>query len=151
MSFSTVEQVDDNIYVNVVISPFLMNSGVFEIAAEYQVTKTIPILSKCNDYYCSIVNFRIPLNDIPLFIMPIVPNQPNSNLTTFKIGITTGGIDYSQSVIYVSETGAPVPLQNQPTQVITLYYYVFSYQNLITAVNTALAAAFLASGLTGNN
>jgi len=147
MSYSTITQVGDNIYVNVLISP---SSTQFIINAEYAVTKTLPILSKCDDYYCSIVRFSIPLDFIPLFIMPIIPNQPNPNLTPFVIGIQTGSVNYSQNVIYVSEDGVPPPIQNQPTQVITLYYYVYDYQNLITAINTALAAAFVASGLTGD-
>lgn len=150
MSRSTIEQVGDNIYVNVSISPTLLNPSAIEIPAEYNVTKTIPILSKCDDYYLSVVRFSIPLNDIPLFIMPIVPNQPNPNLTPLIIGITTGGLDYPQSIIYISETGVTPPIQNQPTQVITLYYFVFEYQNLITAINTALALSFNASGLPGN-
>jgi hypothetical protein len=152
MSAPTIEQVGDNIYVNVVISPDLLDPNATEIAAEYRVTKTIPILSKCDDYYLSVIRFAIPLNDVPLLIMPIIPNQPNSNLTPFIIGITTGGIDYPQPIIYVSETGIgfPPPLQNQPTQIITPYYYVFEYQNLINAINTALAASFVASGLAGN-
>src|SRR5579872_55561 len=135
MSHSTIEQVGDNIYVNIAISANLLNPNAIEIPAEYKVTKTIPILSKCDDYYLSVIRFSIPLNDVPLFIIPIVPNQANPNLTTFIIGITTGGIDFPQSVIYVSETGFPVPIQNQPIQVITPYYYVFEYQNLITSVN----------------
>jgi hypothetical protein len=156
MSYSTIEQVGDNIYVNVVISSSSLNTTALEIAAEYQVTQTIPILNKCDDYYLSVIRFDVPLNDLPLFIMPIIPNQtiPNPNLTPFVIGITTGGIDYPQPVIYVSETGSgffPPPIQNKPTQVITPYYYVFEYQNFITAINTALALSFVASGLSGNN
>lgn len=151
MSYSTIDQVGDNIYVNIAISSNILNLNSLEIPAEYKVTKTIPILSKCDDYYLSVIRFSIPLNDTPLFIMPIVPNQADPTLTTFIIGITTGGINFPQPVIYVSETGFPAPIQNQPTQVITPYYYVFEYQNLITAVNKALAAAFVASGLAGNS
>lgn len=153
MSRQTIEQIGDNIYVNISISPDFLNPSIIEIPAEYKVTKTIPILSKCDDYYLSVIRFDVPLTDVPLFIMPIVPNQTlptNPNLTPLIIGITTGGIDYPQNIIYVSETGVPAPIQNQPTQVITLYYFVFEYQNLITAINKALSLAFIASGLGGN-
>lgn len=149
MSNATISQVGDNIYVNVSILP---GPGFFQFPAEYVVSKTLPILTKCSDYYCSIIRFDIPLNDTPIMIMPIVPNQPNPNLTPFIIGIRTGGVDFPQPVIYVPETGAvnPPPVQNQPTQVITPYYFCNTFQQLITSINTALAAAFVASGLAGN-
>lgn len=151
---STLSQVGDNIYVNVSFNyGNSENKSDFNVAAiaEYRVTKTIPILSKCDDYYCSIIRFAIPLNFVPLYIMPIVPNQANPNLTPFIIGITTGGVDFPQPVIFVPKVViAPAPIQNQPFQVITPYYYAFEYQLLIDIVNTALAAAFVASGLVGN-
>lgn len=148
-SRSTVTQVGDNIYVNVTFSPNPAN--LLPGPAEYVVTKTIPILDKCDDYYCSVVRFTIPLNSVPLFVMPIVPNQGNPDLTPFIIGIRTGGVNFSQPVIYASNNGTlTAPIQNQTTQVVTPYYFVFEYQNLITAVNLALAAAFVASGLVGN-
>ena len=151
MSRATITQVGDNIYVNVNFDSSGPNKDAEgSAAAEYSVTKTIPILSKCDDYYCSVIRFSIPLDTIPLFIMPILAGQPNPNLTPFIIGITTGGVDFPQPVIFVSETGAPVPLPPIPFQKITPYYFVFEYQNLITAINTALAAAFVASGLVGN-
>lgn len=149
MSYSDISQVGDNIYVNVAFSKN-PDSTAFEEAAEYSVSKTIPILAKADDYYCSIIRFAIPLNETPLLIMPIVPNQVNPNLTPLKIGISVGGINFTRNVIYVSNTNAPIPVQNQSIQVITSYYYVFEYQSIINNVNTALASAFLASGLAGN-
>src|SRR5271154_701320 len=148
----TIEQENDNIYVNVAISPDLLNPNAVEIPAEYRVTKTIPILGKCDDYYLSVIRFAIPLNDVPLLIMPIVPNQANPNLTPLVIGISTGGINYQQSIIYISYNGSAdvPPVQNQPTQIITPYYFIYEYQAFITMINTALALAFVASGLAGN-
>lgn len=149
MSSSSIVQVGDNIYVNVTIGhdPSILHSSV----AEYIETKTIPILNKCSDYYCSIIRFDIPLDEIPLFIIPILPNQTNPNLTPFTIGITYNGVDYPQNIIYNSENGYPVPDQNEPIQVVTPYYYVFEYQNLITAINKALSLAFISSGMSGNS
>lgn len=152
MSNPTISQVGDNIYVNVIFDDSGSNKDPEGNAtAEYAVTQTIPILSKCDDYYCSIIRFAIPLDNVPLFIMPIEPNQSNGNLTPLIIGITSGGIDYPQNIIYVCENGNPgPPLQNQSTQVVTPYYFVFDYQNLITAINLALRNAYLASGLLNN-
>jgi|HubBroStandDraft_3_1064219.scaffolds.fasta_scaffold43183_2 hypothetical protein len=151
MSYSTLSQVGDNIYVNVTFDSSGPNKDAEgNVAAEYAVTKTLPILTKCDDYYCSIVRFAIPLDTVPLFFMPIVPNQPNVDLTPFIIGITTGGVDFPQNIIYVSENGEPIPFPPIPTQIISPYYFVFEYQNFITAINTALGLAFIASGLVGN-
>lgn len=151
---STITQVADNIYVNVIFGhdPSLQHSTI----AEYRVTKTIPILDKCDDYYCSVIRFDIPLDEVPLFIMPIDTNDVtnpiprNPDKTPFIIGISTGGVDYPENIIYMSETGFTAPIQNQPVQVITPYYYVFEYQNLITSINAALQKAFVASGLGGS-
>jgi hypothetical protein len=150
MSHSTISQVGDNIYVNVTFGTDPTMPAQLETAAEYRVVKTIPILKKCSDYYCSVIRFTIPLNDTPLFIMPISPGLLNANFTPFFIGITTGGINFPQRVIYTPETGGTGPLQNQSTQVITPYYFVYSYQNLINSINNALGLSFVASGLVGN-
>jgi hypothetical protein len=151
MSYSTLLQNGDNIYVNVTITAAL--SGILSLytPAEYIVSKTIPILDKCDDYYCSIIRFAIPLSSVPLFIMPILPNQTNPNLTPFIIGITTGGINnYPQPVIFYAETNSGIPMSPNPIQANSPYYYVYEYQLFITQINTALALAFVASGLTGN-
>lgn len=151
MNDQTISQVGDNIYVNVSITAAL--NGVLSLytPAEYLVTKTIPILEKCDDYYCSVIRFAIPLTSVPLFIMPIKPAQLDPNLTPFIIGISTGGADFPQPVIFTPQTNSPVPLPPIPTQVNSPYYYVYEYQLFITMINAALAAAFLASGLGGNN
>jgi hypothetical protein len=145
MSRDTIDTKDDNIYVNINIKS---DNSQNDTIVEYSTTKTIPILSKCSDYYCSVIRFQIPLVDVPLFIMPIIPNQPNPNLTPFTIHISYGGNLYSQPLIYTPViTGLTPPIQNQPSQVITLYYYVFDYQVLINMINLAISNAFLASPL----
>lgn len=154
MSYSTLSQVGDNIYVNVVINNSSGSNRDIEgsIAAEYQVTKTIPILSRCDDYYCSVIRFDVPLDAVPLFIMPIVPNQANPNLTPLIIGIRIGGVDFPQPLIYVPQPGIPgPPLQNLPIQNITPYYYIYEYQILINMLNRALSLALVASGLGASN
>ena len=96
MPNSNIVRENDNVYLNVVIDhpipiyntglvpPLIVNS--FGVPAEYNVTKTLPIIDKASDFYCSIIRFDIPFNSIPLFIMPIVANQSNANLTPMVIG-----------------------------------------------------------------
>ncbi len=128
----------DNIYVNVTMT----NNTTEQIVAVANVTKTIPILNKCSDYYASVLRFDIPLNATPLFIMPIVPNQSNPNLTPFIIGMngeTTDVIDETHLIYYPNNSFETIPSQtllNQ--QVITPYYYCYNYQVLINMINIGL-------------
>lgn len=146
MSRATISQVGDNIYVNVTFNHDDTQGNV-PTPAEYAVTKTLPILSKCDDYYCSVIRFDIPLNGIPLFIMPIVPNQADPDLTPLIIGITYLGVNYPVNIEYLPDNILSPPLQNQTSQVITPYYFVFSFQNLINSINLALAEAVSLSGV----
>ena len=170
----SVEREIDNIYVNIIMdhsNPSYSNfnnpgqviviTGSDPEDAEYNNTKTTPILDKCSDYYCSVIRYIIPLDEVPLMIMPIVPNQPynpplvytNPNLTPFIVGINYGPTDTSQQVIYINPNAYtnpnpyPPPEQNQLTQVITPYYFVYSYQTLISMVNVAIETAYVSSGI----
>lgn len=138
---SCVERHVDNVYLNVVFT----NTKDREILAEYNVTKTIPIIDKPSNYFITVVRFDVPLNSIPLFVMPIVPNQGNPNLTPFTVFINASAVN----VLYNPDNTNPAPVQNQQTQVVTPYYFVFSFDNLINSINTALAAAYIAAGSPG--
>jgi hypothetical protein len=131
----------DNIYYNIIFNhrPEDLDAP---SKAEYNTTNTLIILDNPNDYYCSVIRFVIPLDNIPLFIFPIVPNQGNPNLSTLVVGISYNNNNYFQNIIYSPDNNFAPPIQNQLQQVITPYYYVYSYQNLITAINTALLAQF---------
>lgn len=147
MSYSTVEQVSDNIYVNVVFNHDNINS-IIPQAAEYKVTKTIPILDKCSDYYLSVIKFDLPLRDVPLYIFPVIPGSGLTNIAPMVIGIRTGGVNYSVQLIYKPDNNYIQPNQNDPNQqIITPYYFVYSYENLIKSINTALSSAYVSSGL----
>lgn len=169
----TIERTNDNTYINVVIDhpeptynvgrgapqgPIVYLSNDLPIAADYGVTKTEPILSNCSEYYCSVTRFTIPLDQVPLLICPIVPNQitllgsSNPNLTPLIIGIQNGpdGVPasfFSGNVIYAPQNNFPPPIQNQPLQVITPYYYMFAYQELLSMINFQLGLLYISSGL----
>lgn len=163
---------NDNFYLNVTLEhpgingivttnivpavgpPYTINSptGIFEVNSQYNTTKTSPLLDKASDYYLSVIRFDIPLSEVPLYIMPIIPNQqppfvPNPNLTPFIIGIEYNGVYTPINVIYTPALSLTPPVQNQPKQVITPYYYVYDYATLITMLNTALSQAYVASGV----
>lgn len=62
----------DNIYLNVTVSNTTADPLAFTPAV-YNVTYDNPILDKPSDYYMTIVKFEIPLQDLPLFVMPNIP------------------------------------------------------------------------------
>jgi hypothetical protein len=155
---------NDNVYLNVVMNGPTSNyppvlggpvSGEQPIVAEYAQNKTTPFLSKASDYYASVVRFTIPLNKVPIFIMPIVPNTSTllnpagfPDQSTLVLGITYLDVPYNAYVQYIPDkTNIPPPVQNQPTQVITPYYYVYSYGSLIRSLNFTMDILWIASGL----
>lgn len=138
----------DNVYLNIRIEN---TSGTqFSSLARYDVTKDFPIIYKASDYYAALISCNIPLSDIPILIYPIVPNQPNPNLAPMTVTITYNGFDYTENLIFVTEDSRDSPpIQNLPYQVITPYYFVYSYDSMIESFNTALATAFANSGMPG--
>lgn len=153
---------NDNIYLNIIFDTPIVNStggptgpttGEQPIVMEYTANKTLAIVDKCSDYYCSVIRFDIPLQKIPIFIMPIVPGTQqsttptNPNLTPLIIGIFYNNVYYPVNLIYTPDNNGTPPVQSQSTQVITPYYYVYSQQLLINMFNIALAFAWTNSGL----
>lgn len=149
MSYHTIDTDSDNVYLNVVFNPNPANLETPTIA-QYNVTKTNPIINKCSDYYCTVIRFEIPLNEIPIFIFPVIPNSGTSNTSPMIMGISVGGTDYPVNLIYVPDNALPQVNQNDISrQIITPFYYVYNYQNLINSMNTALNTAYTNAGSPG--
>jgi hypothetical protein len=145
---------EDNIYYNISFEPLYDATGKYSLRPlRYSETKTQPILKNPNDFYMTIVNFSIPLNELPIIIPPIQANQPDPNRTTLVIGIRNGVNDYPENVQFRPQFSTQInsiPVQNKPTPVITPYYYIYSYAWMTGLINTALQTAFNASGLAGS-
>jgi hypothetical protein len=166
-TIKSIERATDNVYLNVVIdhsdlhghtggtgpnfpTQYVTNGDDEE--AVYNVTKNEIILDKCSDFYCSVARFTIPLNAVPLAICPIIPNQSDPNLTPMIIGI-----EYPLSIItdrfpknleYDPQNFYQAPSQiGSQNQLVTDYYYIYSYQQIINMFNEALDLAWIASGL----
>jgi hypothetical protein len=146
-SNATVEKYADNIYLNIVINgnqpkynpnPVLPPTGEEGIIADFNVVKSEPYLDKPSDYYCSVIRYVIPLQLIPLFIMPIIPNQPDPDNSTLLFGMIYLNQKYPQYVEYFPDNVLNPPQQNLLTQVITPYYYVYTYSHMIQMVNETL-------------
>jgi hypothetical protein len=142
----------DNIYLNIVIN----QNGVMGNAptpALYDEHLTTPILMDASKYYCSIVRFTIPLNAIPLIIVPLLVTQPNPNILTLIMGISYLGVDYPVNLIYTPNstllppTPGPGPIYFTNSQASGPYYWVQSITNLIDMFNTAIRTAMTNAGL----
>jgi hypothetical protein len=144
----------DNVYVNLSLSnekltPILANSR-SSLPAVFDIQNDSPFLDDASQYYCSVVRFDIPLNTIPILIMPI-QQFPNTdvNLTTFVVGIDVGGTVFPITLEYTPEDlnlTAPLISVTDPSPV-SPYYFMYTYQTLINMINTGLYAACLAAGV----
>lgn len=154
---SDIYNENDNVYLNIVFNhPFVtyptgptgQSYDETPSYAIYNVTKDLPIVDKASDYYCSVIRFTIPLDTIPIMIMPIIPNQGNNNLTPFRIGILYNGVYTSVNILYIQRHGYNTgPTQDQQVQVVTPYYFCYSYDVLISMINDSLQTAIINSGI----
>jgi len=157
---STVLRSTDNIYVNIAIdhpttiynpNPLIPPQKTEPVTAEFNQCFTNPLLAKSSDYYLSVTRFDIPLNSIPLYVMnQIIPNQGNPNLTKLIIGFSLGGVAYPIYLTFLPNGGFDVPDQsNSLQQIITPYYYCYSYQILLDMINNAINVSWILSGIGG--
>lgn len=139
----------DNLYLNIRI-----NRGgdtdprYYTNIATYDIVQNNPIINNPSEYYMAVTDFSIPLESIPINIARVIPNQPDPNLMVATFTITDSfGAETTQNVIYIPSTNIPPPIQNQPYQIITNYYFVYSYGFLLSAFNNTLASLITAAGI----
>lgn len=146
------DKTPDNVYLNVNIKNPIEKNSLNNIKEEpifawFNKTYTEPIINDCSLYYVSVIRFDVPLSTLPLFIMPIIYNQSNANLTPLIIGINYLGTNYYENLIYEPDNNISPPIQNDPNkQVITPYYYVYTYQLLLNMLNKSLINVINSSG-----
>lgn len=145
----TIQYGTDNLYLNVTFD-HLASDGNAGTKAIYQVTKDEAILDNPSEWYGSIIRFDLPLSSIPLLIYPVIPNSGLAQTAPMIIGVTVGAVDFSTNLVYVPNNTLPPVNQNNPNQqIISQFYYVYTYQNIINSFNVALNASFVAAGSPG--
>lgn len=157
---------NDNVYFNVAIthpdgiynsSPVINPSGISintePINAFYTVSNDTPFLDNTSEYYTSVIRFDIPLDAVPIFICPIIPNQLfDPDITPMIIGINLGGVFKPFNVYFTPYlNNSVVPVQDQQTQVITPYYYIYSYTSFIDMINISLSTSWVQSGFSAGS
>ena len=141
---------DDNadvIYYNIIMTCQVAKSST---PAQYEETRTQPIIDDPSDYYMSIIRFSIDGSNIPIAVCPVVPNPNNANdinYTPFSVTLQYGGVNYTSQLSFIPEINVPL-LPQPPTttgqDTTTQYYYMYTYTTLVTMINNAFQSAFTA-------
>lgn len=147
----TLSYEPDTLYFNVRMTNN-NNNNPFSVPASYDSTsQNTPLIGDPSKYYITITDFSCPGESIPIAVARIVPNQGDANLMTSRIGVTINNNLYQVDLLFESTTNLKPPVQNKPYQVITPYYYIYSYQPIIDAINVALRQAIALAGFSEGN
>jgi len=140
----------DNIYYNFNITndPDVNNNV---ILAQREINFDQILLENPQDFYVSIQRFSVSGKAIPLMICPIVANQPNKNLTPWRITLQnpTSGAFFTQDIIWIPDNDVNPSLVNQPIPIQDLtyldgeYYYLYTYEKIANLFNTAFSTAMI--------
>ena len=142
----------DNIYVNVRIN-HQQELGDFASPATYNVNKNSPFINNCSNYYCTVTNFAIPLDNIPLTVarVSVNPNDPTDvNYMSSLIAITkpqgalptiSNTVDVHLEYIPDNNIAPPTSVPN-PDLPTPFYYFIYSYSNILQSFNQAILTAF---------
>lgn len=167
------------ISTNLALAPMTVNASISKIVrkvAQYSAEYENPLLDDPSDYYLSVVKFQIPLDELPLFICPVVPGQTltyGSGVpiqTPFQVGVyevepaasivpplpaPPTPLHFVQNVTWIPAWwNYPAPLSaggtvNLDDLKFSDLLYVYSYQIICERVNAALLAAWTAAGSPG--
>lgn len=146
----------DNLYFNIRINGSGKNPGNPDNLVVYDPSSTnTPLLNNPSNYYVAVTDFAIPGESIPLTIARVIPNQPDPNLMVAQIRLTYRFVGEGDAIItdtidrnltFIPSTNQPPPAQTAPYQIITPYYYVYSYNNIILSINNAINQLWQDSG-----
>ena len=118
---------------------------------EFKETRNSPLINNPNDFNMSIIRFQLDTPSLPSYIASIQPNQANRDLMTHSITITymNAGVETNFAPTYLlwspvhKEVALPPPPSSNPDgfQSDSMYYYGYSFLNVVSILNTALSTA----------
>lgn len=154
-------------YVNLTISN---PTGAENVYAEVtDQSYDTPIVNNAGQNLCAVVNFSLPMQNMPLFIFPVELNQADENLSTIQVGVCenmnpnyvlAGNVEpatlqsrWTTALDWVPQTmGLPHPAQNSSTmQIVSPYYYCYSFQHFVNLVNAAVQDSWVDAGHPGGD
>lgn len=142
----------DNIYLNISINP---TNPTGNSLALYEESFNRPILQSPEDYYATVARFSVPTSEIPIFKFPVNVAQNNNLVSAMRIGIRSGGNNFSQNILFIptNNVSLPTPAGSAPffstSQIISKCYDIFSVTAFINMVNVSLSLAYTAAGIPG--
>lgn len=117
------------------------------VESSFDEYRNNPMILNCNDYFISLVRFKIDTATLPLMVPIIQVGQNNVNKTIYSVSLEYEykANTYTSQKYITFETQHPnEPIPNAPLvqqDVSSLYYYVNSYTHFIELVNNTLASA----------
>lgn len=117
----------------------------------FSETRNAPIVPNSGDYSMSIIRFQLDTPSLPCFIPSIQDNQGDPNLTTYSITLEyeNSGVKTSTAPFYINwvpnlkyvSVPAPPNQNSNGLQSESIYYYCYSYDYLMTLINTCFTNA----------
>jgi hypothetical protein len=143
MAYKNPQKTPDNVYIDIKVS----NNGESNaVLMTYTQQKSEAIVDNPSEYYLSLVRWKVPGANFPILIMPIVEGQPDPNLSAYTVTLETA-VDTVQRNLYYTERSfdtppAQDPLNANPRQIVSSYYFIYEYQHVLDMVNQALYSAW---------
>lgn len=136
-SFSTLRHQDDHSYYNIVILADRDKLNPQAKSATFIDSRGEALIDLPNDYHLTVIRFTAPTRNIPIFIYPNTGNEGKRVVDDayYSVTLKYNNVSYQVFLTYVPENV-------NTSSNLEEYYYVYSYQNFIDMVNTALVAAF---------
>jgi len=134
----------DNVYVDIKIPNLTQTTK--NVLMTFEQQKDNPIIDNPSHYYLSLVRWKVPGGNFPVLIMPIVDGQADPNLSVYTVTLETSTDTFQKNLYYYDRSfdTAPGgdPLNANPNQKVSSYYFIYEYQHLLDMVNQALYAAW---------
>jgi hypothetical protein len=141
----------DNVYLNTDVANTrdIFFQGGIGFPLRYSEQRTDPILDNPSDYDVCVSRFSIPVQGIPLIIVPIENGQTNINKSVWYVTLNKGSNYYQEALIHqptqFGGTTSPTAgtLMTEAIQVEFYYYYsYFQIDDFLRIINKALSDAF---------
>lgn len=125
---------DDHVYYNISLynTPDYMNAT-HSIKAEFNETRTIPILQNPSEYHMSVIRFSVPGSSIPIFLSDVQQDASGNYISSYSVTLSYLSY-YAQVYVQYTPRG---PINITPAE-----YPYYSYQAFLDDINTALQTAY---------
>lgn len=142
----------EKLYYDIQLTNLENNGGVPPVL-NFIETRNVPFLYDADDYYMSIIRFSLDTPNLPIFIPTIELNQPDINLTIYKVSLQwSNPLDLTQiftstkPVIFIPQSKIanipPPPSVNGIQYNGGNYYNIYNYQYFIYLINETFITCY---------